>query len=132
MNVFVDTCIVNRVLDFDESRPDHKWEEDRKYLMKLQRSPVTSGIIKLFVNPSVMSQVKATRNPERRKALVAIAEQFKFTEFNVTIFRFSFPARFISQVQKAKIQQLCVEHPRLMRDKKYWLILHLMIIWIFC
>jgi len=118
VNVFIDTCIVNRVLDSDDSRPDHKWEEDRKYLMKLQCSPVTSGIIKLFVNPSVMSQVKATRDPERRKALIAMAKQFQFTEFNVTIFPFSFPARFVSQVQKANIQQLCVEHPKLAPDEK--------------
>ena len=118
MNVFVDTCIVNLVLGLEESRPDHTWEEDRKYLMKLQSGPIASGMIKLFVNPSVMSQVKATKDPERRKALIVIAKQFKFTEYNMTIFPFSFPARFLSQAQKAEIQRLCVEHPKLGRDKK--------------
>lgn len=118
MNVFVDTCIVNRVLDLEETRPDREWEEDRKYLMALQSGPVASGIVKLFVNPSVMSQVKATKHPRRRKALISIAKQFKFTEFNMTIFPFSFRARFLSPAQKAKIRRLCIEHPNLRPDKK--------------
>lgn len=118
LNVFVDTCIVNRVLDLEESRRDREWEEDRKYLMKLQSGPVGSGIIKLFVNPSVIRQLKATTGPKRREALVNVAMQFKFTEFNMTSFPFSFPARFFSPAQKAKIQQLCVEHPYLTKDEK--------------
>jgi len=118
VNVFVDTCIVNRVLDLEESRPDHEWHEDRKYLLELQSGPVASGIIKLFINPSVMSQVTATKDPERREALINITMQFKFTEFNMTIFPFRFPARFLSPAQKAKIQQLCVEHPNLRPDEK--------------
>lgn len=118
LNVFVDTCIVNRILDLEESRPDREWEEDRKYLMELQSGPVVSGIIKLFVNPSVMRQVKATTVPERREALVNIAKQFKFTEFNMPSFPFSFPARFFSTAQKAKIRQLCLERPYLRKDRK--------------
>lgn len=118
VNVFVDTCIVNRVLDLEKSRPDHQWQEDRKYLLELQRGPVASGIIKLFINPSVMSQVKATEEPERREALINIATRFKFTEFNMTIFSFRFPARFLSPAQKAKIQQLCTGHPNLIPDEK--------------
>ena len=49
---------------------------------------------------------------------MAIAEEFKFTEFNMTIFPFSFPAHFLSTTQKAQIQKLCMQHPALARDKK--------------
>ena len=118
MNVFVDTCIVNRLLDLNQSRPDDKWEEDRKYLMKLQGGPVASGMITLFINPSVMLQVKATKEPERRKALTAKAEGLKFTEFNMTVFPFHFPVHFLSDAQKAELELLCAEHPGLRRDEK--------------
>jgi len=118
VNVFADNCIVNRILDLEESRPDENWEEDRKYLMKLRYGPVASGKIKLFINPSVVSQVEATPDPERRKELMAVAEQFKFIEFNMTIFPFSFPAHFLSTTQKAEIQKLCMQHPALARDEK--------------
>ena len=118
MNVFVDSCIVNNVLDLEESRPDPIWEENRKYLKRLLDGPVASGTMRLFINPTVMSEIEATPSPERRNALLSTVESFKFAEFNMTIFPFSFPSRFLSAEQKAEIQQLCVEHPSLAKDKK--------------
>lgn len=86
--------------------------------MELRNGPVASGKIKLFINPSVVSQVEATPDIKRRRELMAIAEQFKFTEFNMTIFPFSFSAHFLSTTQKAKVQKLCMQHPTLARDEK--------------
>jgi len=118
MNVFVDTCIVNRVLDLESSSPDPKWEEDRKYLQRLVNGPVACGGMTLFSNPSVISQLEATTGPERRDALLSAAEQFKFTESNVSIFSFSFPVTFLSPAQKAELQQLLMDHPSLTSDEK--------------
>lgn len=118
LNVFLDTCIVNRVLDLQENRRDSEWKEDREYLLKLRSGPVGLERMKFFVNPSVMSQIRATRNHERREALINTAAEFKFTEFNMTIFPFRFPARFLSPAQKGTVKQLCVQHPNLRRDKK--------------
>ncbi|MBA7596251.1 hypothetical protein ES703_03221 [subsurface metagenome] len=118
MNVFLDTCIVNRVLDLEASSPDPKWQEDREYLQRLVNGPAASATMTLFVNPSVISQIEATSEPERRNALLSAVQQFKFTEFNVSIFPFSFPVRFLSTAHKAEIQQLCMDHPALANDEK--------------
>jgi len=118
MNVFVDTCIVNRILDLEASPPHSRWQEDREYLRRLLNEPVASGTMKFFINPTVISQIEATRNTERRDALLSAVQQFEFTEFNMTIFPFRFPAKFLSKAQKAEIQQLCLTYPALERDKK--------------
>jgi len=118
MNVFVDTCIINRVLDLEASPSDLKWQEDRRYLQRLVNGPVACGTMTLFVNPSVISQIEATKDPERRNALLSVAKQFKFTEFNMSIFPFTFPVWFLSAAQKAEIQRLCMDHPALANDEK--------------
>ena len=118
MNVFIDTCIVNYVLDLEESRTDPKWQEDTEHLKRLLDGPVTHGNMKFIINPTVIRQVKATDDADRREALLSVVQEFKFTEFNVTIFPFSFPARFLSTEQKVEIQKLCRDHPKLARDKK--------------
>jgi len=118
MNVYLDNSIINNLLDLEESRRDLKWEENRKYLKRLRDGPMASGDMTFFVNPTVISQIQATKSPERRKALLDIVDQFRFTEFNMTIFPFSFPARFLSTEQKNNIRQLCVEHPSLEKDQK--------------
>lgn len=84
----------------------------------LRNGPVASRAMIFFVNPTVMSQIQATNNPVRRKALVGIADEFRFTEYKMSIFPFSFPARFLSTEQKNNIRQLCVEHPSLEKDQK--------------
>ena len=118
MNVFLDTSIVNRILDLEDTRPDEKWEHDRRYLIKLLNGPVVGGTMTFVVNPTVMSQIRDTPKLERREKLTSIAKQFNFTEFNMTIFPFSFPARFLSEEQKEKIQSICSQYPSLVRDQK--------------
>jgi hypothetical protein len=118
MNVFLDTSIVNRILYLEDTRSDEKWKQDRKYLIKLLNGPVAGGTMTFVVNPTVMSQIRDTPELERRKKLTSIAEQFKFTEFNMTISPFSFPARFLSKEQKDEIQKTCSQYPSLVRDQK--------------
>lgn len=118
MNIFLDTSIVNRILDLDETRPDAHWEEDRAYLNNLLNGPVSGGTMTFLVNPTILSQIRDTPDFERRRRLSSVAERFRFTEFNVTIFPFSFPARFLSKEQKDEIQGICSRYPSLVRDQK--------------
>jgi len=71
-----------------------------------------------LVNPTVLSQIRDTPDFERRRKLSSIAERFRFTEFNVTIFPFSLPARFLSKEQKDEIQGICSQYTSLVRDQK--------------
>jgi len=118
MNVFLDTSIVNRILDLEEMRPDAHWEQDRACLNNLLNGPVSGGTMAFLVNPTVMSQIRDTPDFERRRRLSSIAERFRFTEFNMTIFPFHFPARFLSKEQKVEIQGICSQYPSLIRDQK--------------
>ena len=118
MNVFLDTSIVNRILDLEEMRPDAHWEQDREYLNNLLNGPVSGGSMTFLVNPTVMSQISDTPDFERRRRLSYIAERFRFTEFNMTILPFSLPARFLSEEQKVEIQGICSQYPSLIRDQK--------------
>ena len=74
--------------------------------------------MKLFINPTVISQIEATKDTERKDELLSAVQQFQFTEFNMTIFPFRFPAKFISEAQETEIQQLCLTYSALERDKK--------------
>lgn len=118
MNVFLDTSIVNRILDLEEIRPDVLWEQDRAYLNNLLDGPVSGGTMTFLVNPTVMSQIRDAPDFERRRRLISVAERFRFTEYNLTIFPFSFPARFLSKEQKVEIQGICSQYPSLIRDQK--------------
>lgn len=119
MNVFIDTTIVNYVLDIEESRPDDPtWQENVNYLRQLLDGPVTRGDMTFYVNPSVMWQINNTEEQERKATLLAKFKEFQFTEFNVTIFPFHFPAKFITEEQAVLIDKLCEEHPALARDRK--------------
>lgn len=118
MNVYLDNSIINNLLDLNESRPEPNWEENRKYLMKLRDGPLLAGDMTFFVNPSVISQIQATTDPVRMEALVNIAHQFSFTEFNLTIFPLSFPAKFLTAEQKNQIEKIRAQHPSLEKDIK--------------
>ena len=118
MNIFLDTSIANRILDLKETRPDPRWEQDRVYLNKLLKGPVARGTMIFLVNPTVMSQIRDTPDFKRRRRLVSIAKRYKFTEFNMSIFPFSFPARLLSKKQKDEIQSICSQYPSLINDQK--------------
>jgi hypothetical protein len=118
MSIFLDTSIANRILDLKETRPDVRWEQDRVYLNKLLKGPVARGAMIFLVNPTVMSQIRDTPDSERRRRLVSIAKRHKFTEFNMAIFPFSFPARLFSKKQKDEIESICSQYPSLISDQK--------------
>jgi hypothetical protein len=119
MNVFVDTSIVNNLLDLEEHRAyDSNRQENVKYLKQILKGPVAVGSVTLYVNPSVKQQIDNTEDEKRKAKLLAKCHEFRFTEFNLTIFPFHFPAKFVSLEQTVFIQQLCTEHPGLLKDEK--------------
>lgn len=119
MNVFVDTSIVNRLLDLEEYREnDPNWQEVVKYLKLLLDGPVAGGSVALYVNPSVKREIENTKVECRKTRLLSTFHQLHFTEFNLTIFPFNFPARFISDEQEQYVRDLCTQHPALSRDQK--------------
>lgn len=119
MNVFIETSIVNNLFDLEVRRPDDATgQENTKYLVLLISGPVTNKEMSFYVNPSVKWQINNTKDDQRKEALLAKFMGFQFTEFNVTIFPFYFPAKFISKEQSVLIEQLCREHPALSRDRK--------------
>lgn len=98
MNVFIDTTIVNYALDIEESRPDDPtWQKNVNYLRHLLGGPVTKGDMTFYVNPSVMWQINNTEDQERKAKLLAMFREFRFTEFNLTVFPFHFPVKFITE-----------------------------------
>ena len=72
INVFVDTSIVNRILEIDKSTVrDTIYEEDRLYISKIIEY-VKKGIVRLIVNPSVKQEIKNTTDPKRKGELLAL------------------------------------------------------------
>ena len=118
MNVFVDTSIVNNLLDLEESNASSLGEQDAKYLRLILKDYVNANKVTLFVNPSVKQQIDNTKDEKRMAELHAKFHELHFTEFNLTIFPFRFPARFISKEQSTFMQQLCAKHPALLKDRK--------------
>ena len=119
MNVFVETSIVNNVLDLEEKRQNNlTWQENIKYLKLLLSGPVATGDVIFYVNPSVKWQINNTKVEQRKNGLLAKFEEFQFIEFNLTIFPFHFPATFVTEEQAALVDELCKEHPALFKDNK--------------
>ncbi|MDP2931216.1 MAG: hypothetical protein Q8O05_01805 [Chloroflexota bacterium] len=115
MNVFVDTSIVNNLLELNEHRKSNQnWEADARYLKLI----IESKEVTLYVNPSVKQQIENTHDEILKVNLLEKFKGLHYTEFNLTIFPFHFPAKFLSEEQKAFIQQLCTRHPALLRDQK--------------
>jgi len=71
-------------------------------------------------NPTVLSQIDAIPDSkkEKRSALLSKLQEFKFIEYNVTIFPFRFPGTFPSEEEGREIAELCRNFPKLVRDKK--------------
>lgn len=107
------------MLDLNKRRPnDTTWQDNIKYLKLLLGESVANEDMIFYVNPSVSSQINNTKDEQRKKELLSKFKESQFTEFNVTIFPFRFPARFISKEQSATLNGLCTEHPALSRDRK--------------
>ncbi|MDD3421223.1 MAG: hypothetical protein PHS47_02845 [Methanocellales archaeon] len=64
LNIFLDTCIVNYILDLDNeprSGATHD-EEDKRYLGKILNLYPKEGKIIFFVNPSVKAEINNTKD----------------------------------------------------------------------
>ena len=118
MNVYIDNCIVNNILDIGDQRSDKTWEENKKYIELLVEGPVAAGEITFFFNPTVIAQIEATNDLKRKEALLKTARVFQFTDFNKTIFPFSFPATFITAEESENLDHLCGKSPSLTKDRK--------------
>jgi hypothetical protein len=118
MNIFLDTSIVNRILQIEEARTDARWEQDRFFLDRLLNGPISKGTMAFLVNPTVMSQINDTPDIELRRKLNNVAKQFRFTEISMSIFPLHFPVRFLSEEQKSEIHNICSRYHCLIRDRK--------------
>jgi hypothetical protein len=119
MKVFIDTCTVNYLLDLDGRKPTNATrEENEHYLRLLRDGPVKEGAIQYFVNPTIQGQINATPDEERKTELTKLFEKFNFTDVNMTVFPFTFPATFISDKQAECLERICDDHPSLKRDEK--------------
>ncbi|MBI4267895.1 MAG: hypothetical protein HY662_03820 [Chloroflexi bacterium] len=107
INVFLDTSIVNRILDINCDKPDQReYEEDREYLPKIIENYVRKDVVQFFVNPSVKQEIEETSNLQRKMELLALSSQFHFTPFNKTVFPFVFPATFVIEEEKRMLEEL--------------------------
>lgn len=118
LNIFLDTGIINRILELDKSESDAKYEEDRRYLGKILNLCSEEDKINFFVKPSVKTEICNTSNKSRKQKLLKVCAQYNFKPFNKTIFPFSFPATFISDEEIEILNALCEDNPALKKDIK--------------
>ncbi len=88
LNIFLDSCIINYILDLDDeprSGSTHD-EEDKRYLGKILNSYQKEGKIKFFVNPFIKTEINKTNDSSRRDKLLQVFNQYDFIEFNATFF----------------------------------------------
>ncbi len=107
INSFVDTNIVNRILDIEVSKPRNlPYEEDRLYLTKIIKGYVERGVIKLVANPTIKQQIESTSDLQRRVLLLDKLAHISFISFNKSIFPFAFPVTFITDIETSMLQEL--------------------------
>ncbi len=120
-NAFVDTSTVNRMLEIDTSEvKDASYEEDRLYLSKIM-GYVEKGIVQLIVNPSVKQEIERTSDPHKKKRLLTLFAQCRFTPYNKTIFPFTFPARFVTEEEERELEELSKKIKGFKKDEKIFL-----------
>ena len=121
INTFVDTSTVNRILELDtEEVKDALYEEDRLYLSKI-RGYVEKGIVQLIVNPSIKREIEKTPDPHKKKELLTLFDQFHFTSYNTTVFPFTFPAYFITELEKRVLEELRKKIGGFRKDQKIFI-----------
>lgn len=107
IRVFVDTCIVNRLLDIDKPEPDDpNYEEDRSYLTKIVENGIDRGAIQPFVNPTVRTEIEGTPDPSRRQQLLEQFRRLHFTPFTTTVFPIHFTATFLTPEEKRVLEDI--------------------------
>jgi len=121
INVFVDTSIVNRILEIDKSTVRHTiYEEDRLYISKII-GYVKKGIVRLIVNPSVKHEIENATDPKRKRELLALFDQFHFTPYNKWIFPIVFPVHFVTKEEKVVLGELRKKIKGFRKDAKIFL-----------
>ena len=118
-NIFIDTNIVNLILDIDvENSNDFTYEEDRYYMKEILKVVAKDNRFRLYVNPTVKQEIDACPDSKRRDSLLNIFNDLNLTSFNLTILPFVLPATLISEEQAKMIDDLCRENTGLKKDKK--------------
>ena len=115
LNIFLDTCIINRILDIDKPESDTKYEEDRNYLIKIL-DLYSNDKIKFFINPSVKTEISKTMDRLRRHKLLDICSRYDFISFNKNFFPLCFPFTFVSEEKIKLLNALCEDNPSLNKD----------------
>lgn len=93
-------------------------EEQLFGLSRLVDGPVASGDIQFLCNPTVLQELQATRDSNRRDALLSRAKLLSFTEFNKTIFPLKFPAVFVTPQEQEELQIILIDYPAFRKDEK--------------
>lgn len=118
-NIFLDSSIINRILDMDRTIPSEStYEEDRHFLRKILNISLANEEIKLYVNPSVKMEIEKTQDVQKRKELLKIFGKYRFMPFNKTILPFTLPATLISEEEVKILEDLCNRISGLKRDEK--------------
>lgn len=117
MNVFLDTSIVNYILDLENERKDKIWQENIKYLKLLKKAGANGAMI-FIVNPTVMWQINNVTDENRKEKLIAKSKEFAFEDFTLFFFPLTFPLFFPTPEQIQNIETICKKHPKLEDDKK--------------
>ena len=93
-NIFIDTNIVNLILDIDvENSNDFTYEEDRYYMKEILKVVAKDNRFRLYVNPTVKQEIDACPDSKRRDSLLNIFNDLNLTSFNLTILPFVLPAK---------------------------------------
>lgn len=117
-NIFLDTSIVNRVLDINTPPADSTYEEDRYFLRKILDICSKNERINLYVNPSVKMELEKTQDEERRRKLLDVFKKCNFMPFSKTVLPFTLPATLLSEKEAKTLKDFCSEVPSLKADKK--------------
>ena len=113
MNVFLDTSIVNNLLDSDKPTNDLTFRENVKYIELIMKSPVVVGV----VSPTVKQQLENTADSKRRERLISKFNEFHFKEFVGGLeFPLRFPLGFMSKQQEEIIEEVHNKRPALRSD----------------
>jgi len=120
MDVLIDTCTVNRLLDIDEPADgDRNYEEDRSCLSRITKEYVECGSVRLLVNPTVKSEIDKTPDAARRRELQEQFAQHLFTPFSAAVFPITFPVTFLTDEQKKALEDLFARLPvKYRKDRK--------------
>ena len=120
VNVLIDTCTVNRLLDIDERTDgDRNYEEDRSYLSRITKEYVESGAVQLLVNPTVKAEIDKTRDAVRKRELLVQFAQHHSTPFSAALFPITFPVNLLTDEENKALVDLSADLRReYQKDRK--------------